>query len=522
MNMSFDKISANAAPCSPQLARARATCSLGLIILLWPLAAPAQPDTRGQMKKKARAESKKAPPQKPAKRPAPSQAAKRPAPVKPGPANSKARPRPKVLPVPPKAATPGVPGAGKIVGPQSRARARPAGPGARAASPDPSKPVDDPSKPLELPGEVEFNECIKVPPGRRIKVTLKRDSSLEDLVGWISSMTCKRFIIASNLHSQKVTIISPTAVTAAEAYRAFLSAIEVLGLTVVPSGRYLKVVQGNWAIQSSIPTFIPGDGKRLPRSDQMVTRLVRIKHVDVNQLLLVLNKMKSRSGDITAYKPTNMLIITDGANNVRRHLRIIQELDVGTAADKIWIVQLKHGDVEDVKKILDQVFAANKGAPKIPQLKPPKGKPLPTDEGVPAVSKIIADAATNSLIIVASTTAYARIASLLKKLDVESSGSVSQRIHVYYLENADAEEMAQTLASLTGNQPTRRGRQRRRPNQPANQTASLFEGEVKVSADKPTNSLVIHRIDARLYQSALGRAQAGYSAPAGLCRGDDP
>ncbi len=342
-----------------------------------------------------------------------------------------------------------------------------------------------------LPGEAEFNECIRIPKRRRIKVTLKPESTLKDLVGWISSMTCKRFIIGSNVHTQKVTLISPTPVTAAEAYRAFLSAIDVMGLTVVPSGRYLKVLQGNWAIQSSIPTFTGLDEKRIPRTDQIVTQLVRVENVDVNQLLLVLNKMKSRSGDITAYRPSNTLIITDSGHNVRRLLTIIKELDVETAGEKIWVVRLRHGDVEDIKKILDQLFAQKGNKPKIPRLgKSAKGAGA---EGVPSASKIIADTTTNSLIIVASATAFARIASLLKKFDVEDSGAGSQRIHVYYLENADAGEMAQTLASLTGGSTTRRtkGRRGRTKSKAPTQAASLFEGEVKVSADKATNSLVI-------------------------------
>ncbi|MCA9665551.1 MAG: type II secretion system secretin GspD [Myxococcales bacterium] len=364
-----------------------------------------------------------------------------------------------------------------------------------------------------LPGEAAFNECLRIPARRRIKVTLKPESSLKDLVGWISSMTCKKFIIGSNLHTQKVTLVSPTAVTAGEAYRAFLSALDVMGLTVVPTGRFLKVVQGNWAIQSSIPTIGP-NRRGTPGTDQAITRMVRIQHVDVNQLLLVLNKMKSRSGDVTAYKPTNMLIITDNGNNVRRLLRIIRELDVPVTGEKIWVVRLRHADVEEVKKILDQIFAQQRGQTKIPRVVT-RGRTARrgaaarrekvADDGVPSASKIIADPSINSLIFVASASAFARIMSLLKKLDVESSGSVSQRIHVYYLANGDAEEMASTLASLTGGAAgrgrrgrttrTTRGRRGRTTRNTRGRTggtsASLFEGDVKVSADKATNALVI-------------------------------
>jgi general secretion pathway protein D len=333
-----------------------------------------------------------------------------------------------------------------------------------------------------VPGEKEFNSCRKYPAHRRVKFTLKPGSDLKDLVGWISQMTCKKFIVADTLRAQKVTVISPTAVTAGEAYRAFLSALEVMGLTVVPAGRYLKVVQGNWAIQSPIETY--GDRKRVPASDAVVTRLVQVGNVDVNELLLVLNKMKSRSGDVTAYKPTNTLIITDSGLNVRRMVRIIKELDIEIQGEKIWVVRLKNADAQEVHKILSQIFGQQR--PNIPQVKGRGGG------GGLSASKIVADPESNSLIIVASPGAFAKIASLIKKLDVESEGA-NQRIHVYYLENADSEDLSNTLSGLTGGggvrRPARRGG-RRQPRGPA-PTTSLFEGEVKISPDKATNSLVI-------------------------------
>jgi general secretion pathway protein D len=351
-----------------------------------------------------------------------------------------------------------------------------------------------------VPGEKEFNECVKYPRRQRLKVTLKPDSELSDLVNWISSMTCKRFILPSSVRSQKVTLISPTAVTPGTAYRAFLSALDAIGLTVVPTpGGYLKVVQGNWANQSPIPTFSDDERSKIPRSDAMVTHIAHIRNVDVNEMMLVLNKMKSRSGDVTAYRPTNTLIITDNAANIRRMRGIVDELDVATAGEKIWVVRLRTADAEEVLKILNQVFQQQKGKnvrqpvkPKPPQKGKKPAAPAAPDDAEVSVSKMVADSATNSLILVASPSSFSRIASLIKKLDVEGEG-VSERIHVYYLENGDAEEIAQTLSSLTSGQAGRARRTNRRGGNRSGSTdtATLFEGDVKVTSDKATNSLVI-------------------------------
>lgn len=359
--------------------------------------------------------------------------------------------------------------------------------GAKSAESDPS-----------LPGEKEFNDCLKIPGHRRVKITLKKGSELSDLIHWISSMTCKRFILPDTLRAQKVTILSPTPVTASEAYRAFLSALEVMGLTVVPSGRYLKVVQGNWAIQNPIPLFTDKQRRGIPSSDAVVTQMLQVINVDVNELLLVLNKMKSRNGDVTAYKPSNMLIITDNGANIRRMMRIVKELDIESEGEKIWVVRLKHADPDEVNKILTQLFT-QKRTNKVPRVpRRGRGSTAPPsdvqDISQVSASKIVSDATTNSLIIVATATAFTKIASLIKKLDVQGE-SANEKIHVYYLENADAEDVATTLSSLTsgarGRSSARRGRRTARRGKTGSTTATLFEGDVKVSADKPTNSLVI-------------------------------
>ena len=358
------------------------------------------------------------------------------------------------------------------------------GSGAGAGTPEAAPKGDS------LPSEPEYNECLKKPRKYRFKLDLKKGVELNELVELVSKFTCKRFIVPDTLRAQKVTILSPKPITPSELYRAFLSMLDVMGLTVTPAGRYLKVVQSNWAIQAPIPTYTHKQRRRIPNNDSVVTQMLQVEHTDVNNLLLVLNKMKSRSGDITAYKPSNMLIITDVAANVRRLVRIVSHLDIPSEGEKIWVVRLKKADPQDVSKILTQVFGKQRGA--APRRPIGRTRPKQDDIANYSASKIVNDEASNSLIIVATAAAFAKIYSLIKKLDVESQG-VNQKVHVYYLENADAEDMNTTLSNLTsGRRGRTRGRGRARKGQRRGAvSATLFEGDVKISADKATNSLVI-------------------------------
>ena len=65
-------------------------------------------------------------------------------------------------------------------------------------------------------GEKEFNSCKKFPSGKRIvKLNLKPDTELGDLISWISSITCKQFLLPGTIpaNSKKVTIVAPELIT---------------------------------------------------------------------------------------------------------------------------------------------------------------------------------------------------------------------------------------------------------------------------------------------------------------------
>ncbi len=367
-----------------------------------------------------------------------------------------------------------------------------------------------------MESEHEFNECRRFPRGRRVKITLKPDSELHDLIAWISGMTCKRFIVGSNVRAQKVTIYSPTPVTAGEAYRAFLSALNVMGLTVQPAGRYLKVVETRNKVLSTLCT----PGRACPRDDRIVTRLVRLKYVSPDDIKPVLDGLKSRDGTIQTYAPTGLLIITDVARVIAKLLRVIRFVDVQPKGERIWVIRLKHASASDMAQQLQEVFGSkgqsgrrgssrkNRPRYKIPR----KGRSAVSTVTLSAgggveVSKILADDRTNLLIIVADERSFLRIRALVRKLDIPIKGG-EERIHVVPLANADAEDMAATLSGLTGGsyrgsrsrrssrRSSSRSRSRSRRSRGARGRAGgaavgLFDGDVQITADPSTNSLVI-------------------------------
>jgi general secretion pathway protein D len=347
---------------------------------------------------------------------------------------------------------------------------------------------------------ISEKRCRPLPPNVKIMVNFN-EAEMQEIVQWISKQTCKNFIIGDGVRGGKITILSNTPVTAEEAYRAFLAALNVNNMTVVKVGDFYKIQMKRDAPKDTIPTYI-GEEVEVPTLDQMVTRLVQLKYMDANTVSGTIKQLITKDGDCYPFAPTNTLIISDTGNNMYRLMEILKQLDTPLGQDEIRVVQVEYAAAAELAKTLEAVFGDKAAAgqpgrkapavikPATPAPPPPQGQA--TEEGTETVSltKVIADERTNKLILVAPARAFDRIMVLLKQLDVPIPGE--GQIQVVYLKYAAAEELATTLTSLAqGLGPKSQGRPAGAPGQPGARTAELFQGEVKVTADKATNSLVI-------------------------------
>jgi general secretion pathway protein D len=336
-------------------------------------------------------------------------------------------------------------------------------PGARGPLPD---SMDSIAKAVETPYRPK-------PGGHRIKFNLE-DADLAELVNHISGLTGRRFIYGSKVRKINITVVSPTPVTLAEAYEAFLSILQTNGMTVVPSGEFLKIVDTAGVVQELPPLY--SRATPVPNTDGYVTRLYRLKSASPAEVSKLITRFKSKEGDVTVYDPSGLLIITDTGNHVNRLIRMIEEVDVGSATSRMWIEPIHYGDARDFATQINEIFSID-----------------PASAG--GLTRVIADEQTNSLIIVGSQDSYLKLLEFLKRVD--TAPAAEGRIHVLPLQHAVAEELAQTLSRMMtggGAAPPAAGGRRgaaAAPAAAAGGDAGLFEGTVRITADKATNSLVV-------------------------------
>jgi general secretion pathway protein D len=346
--------------------------------------------------------------------------------------------------------------------------------------------VGDEGGRVGTPGPVPHNSCRKAPPGARFTVTLPKETELEDLVNWMMTVTCQKFIWDRKVRSGKVTILSPEPVTVEEAYAAFYAALETMGLTVEPSGRYFKIVETTDAKNRTLPLY--DDDANAPNSDRFVTQLIRIKHGQSKEISDVLDSLKSKQGSVDTIG--NLIILTDKGSSIRRLEAIVAELDTPTASEKIFFYQLQYAKAEEVAQIIRDIFGDGSKAPAADS---GKGKAGARKSGgsSTSINRVIVDERSGTLIVITSEADYAIIRRLIERLDVKLPGG-GGRIHVRKLKHADAQEMAQVLSALaTGAKQAQTATTDKNKPAAGPVSADLFSGDVKITPDQATRSLVI-------------------------------
>ncbi|UCG11742.1 MAG: type II secretion system secretin GspD [Deltaproteobacteria bacterium] len=282
-------------------------------------------------------------------------------------------------------------------------------------------------------------------------------------IKFISELTGINFVVDDKVRG-KVTILSPTKISVDEAYRVFQSVLEVNGFTTVKAGKVTKVIPSAAARQKSIetrkkPLFVPRP------QDQVVTQLVPLVYADSQDIRKLLAPLVSKQGVVVAYDPTDTLIITDFQSNIQRLLRIIEEVDVEFREATITVLSLEYASAEKLAQKITQLVETQRKGTKARRVK--TAPPL----------KIVPDERINVLVILADRGSTEMIEELVKNLDRPTPKGAGN-VQVIYLENADAEELAKTLSGLA-TKAVVKGKE------------PIISAEVKIVADKATNSLVI-------------------------------
>jgi general secretion pathway protein D len=282
------------------------------------------------------------------------------------------------------------------------------------------------SQPLSNTPKINKNYQPKIKPQTRLWNL--RNADIRSVIAEVSRETNKNFVIDPRVQG-KISIISSTPMSPKEIYPVFLSMLQVSGYAAIAYGDVTKIVPN---IDAKTQASDLLSRMRSPaKGDEMVVEVVAVKYVPAEQLVPVLRPLMPQWSNVSAYGPSNMLILSGRANNIKRLADIISQVD-SSAANGIDIAPLKYALSMDVAQTLKNLLKATGPSPSSSRTK----------------ATIAADTRSNSILISGSKTERIRIRLLIEKLDSRSPNGLNGNTQVIYLHYQRAEDLVPILAGI--------------------------------------------------------------------------
>jgi general secretion pathway protein D len=301
------------------------------------------------------------------------------------------------------------------------------------------------------------------------------NADISSVIKAISEMTRRTFVVDPRVKGT-LSITSPRPVSPLVAYDIVLSALRMQGFAAVEVNGVVRIIPE--ADAKYYATAVNGKtrGKRV--GGEVITRVFALRHESAMQLQTALRPLIGANGLINPDPEGNTLIVTDYADNISRLEQVIASLDIPTA-DEPLLIPLKFASAEEVAALVSRVFTPIPG----------QGTGVSLD-----LFQVGMDKRSNSLIVRGrDRSLISKVQNLIATLDVPTP--VAGNVHVIYLKNAQAVEMAKTLRNILTSDTAAVAQSSATVQPPvasgAKYTTSQELGPGMIQADAASNALII-------------------------------
>ena len=332
------------------------------------------------------------------------------------------------------------------------------------------------------------------------------NASLLDLVKAISKLTGINFIVEPELQSKKISIIAPSPITVAEAYKAFLSALAAEGYTVIKSGAFWKIESTQKAHKDNTEVY---SGKYFPNTDQLITRIIKLKYLKASEFSKTIKWLLSQDNKMSTLESSNSIILSDYGSVIERIMKIVSEMDVPGSEERIEVIPIEHTPVEELAGILSELLSIETASSRSSYISRSSRKARVSLSsrakkeslgGNLKISSIIPNLRTKSIVVKANKEGMKKIYKLVHKLDIPIDASRTGGFYVYNVLYGTAKEIYNTLMGISpsdsknniksSNIFSSSPRRTISPYTTRNSPSPLFEN-VRIMPNSSTNSLII-------------------------------
>ncbi len=285
------------------------------------------------------------------------------------------------------------------------------------------KIADAPSTQTQNSSDAVDNQPTKIQPQQ---IWNLRNADIRAVIAEVSRVTGKNFLIDPRVQG-KISIVSSTPMSDKELYQVFLSMLQVSGYAAIPNGNIIKIIPNIDA--KTLSPDVLSQMKHPPRGDDMLVQVIPVHYVPSEQLVPVLRPLMPQWSSVSAYPPSNMLILSGRANNIKQLADIIKQVDT-SSANGIDMVPLKHALAMDVANTLKDLVKAQPGA------------------GLHSQTTLAADDRSNAILLSGNKTERIRLRLLISQLDKQNPNGHNGNTQVIYLNYLRAEDVVPILAGI--------------------------------------------------------------------------
>jgi len=275
-----------------------------------------------------------------------------------------------------------------------------------------------------------------------IELNFPEQVDIEVLIDFVGRRLKRNFMYLGSVKGKKITLKSNRKIPLSELEALLASALAMNDLAMVHDGLYIKVMEKSALKAVPFPIHRLKDARELPATENVVQVEIPLKYASASKVKDILSKFgtleKSGAANIVAIEPSNTLIITDYASNMKRLLHIIELSDVSTDVPELEFVELKNADVKTVNTKLAGI---------ITKMFPPKpGK----DKADSTAVTVDFDERRNTLILYGLRANIDALKPIIAEMDKPTDPGLEMVVETYHINNQEVGVVAAALSEILG------------------------------------------------------------------------
>lgn len=281
-----------------------------------------------------------------------------------------------------------------------------------------------------------------------------RDMALSEFVSFVSEFTGKNFVYDKNDLKGQVSIESSSSINKNDIMEIFSSALRANGLELVDRGTYTEIIK-----QNDVSDIMDSHGTG--NENALVTTFLSARNYDTKILINVLNKLKSKTGFVDVLKSMNLVVIRDSVGRIAKIKSLMERMDQKAASMGLHVIKVEYTAASNIENMLKKMYID-----------------MDKKMMIGDMPVVVADDYSNTLVVSCLDSDLEKIQYIISQIDSPNPTSHTAP-KVFYLNNANAEDVEAVLNKLTGIE------------NPTGDKAKKSTVKSSVASDKATNSIIV-------------------------------